>query len=211
MTSSSGAQVGQAIPWPDRIHATFKRNRISQVGYVPDTGHARLIALCQEDPGITDVVLTTEAEGVGLVAGAALGGQRAALLMQSAGVGNCVNMFGLLQSCGFPCLIVVTMRGEFADFNPWQVPMGSITDQTLKACSFLTYRVEQEDDIEDIVAAGCKMAYEGTAYTDFGFSSRLVMPNAAGWATVTLNLAKKWPASISTRRPIPNVLFIPLH
>ncbi len=174
MTSSSGAQVGQAIPWPDRIHAIFKRNRISQVGYVPDTGHARLIALCQEDPGITDVVLTTEAEGVGLVAGAALGGQRAALLMQSAGVGNCINMFGLLQSCGFPCLIVVTMRGEFADFNPWQVPMGSITEPTLKACSFLTYRVEQEDDIEDIVAAGCKMAYEGNLRVAILLAQRLV-------------------------------------
>ena len=130
------------------IHAVFKRNGVSQVGYVPDTGHARLITLCQEDNEITDVVLTTEAEGAGLVLGASLGGQRAALLMQTSGVGNCINTFSLLQNCAVPCVVLVTMRGEFADFNPWQVPMGSITEPTLKLCGFLTYRVEREEDIE---------------------------------------------------------------
>ena len=88
------------------------------------------------------MVLTTEEEGVGLVAGASLGGQRAALLMQSSGVGNCINMFSLIQNCGFPCFILVTMRGELAEFNPWQVPMGSITDACLKLTGFLTYRVD---------------------------------------------------------------------
>ena len=60
--------------WPDAIYAHFRRVGIRQVGYVPDAGHSRLIALCQADPNIADVVLTTEEEGVGLVAGAALGG-----------------------------------------------------------------------------------------------------------------------------------------
>ena len=81
--------------------------------------------------------------------GAALGGQRAALLMQSSGVGNCINTFSLLRNCAVPCVILVTMRGEFNDFNPWQVPMGSITEPTLKLCGFLTYRIEREEDIED--------------------------------------------------------------
>ena len=87
--------------WPDAIYAHFRRVGVRQVGYVPDAGHSRLITLCKDDPDIADVVLTTEEEGVGLVAGAALGGQRAALLMQSSGVGNCINMFSLLRNCGF--------------------------------------------------------------------------------------------------------------
>ena len=99
------------------IYAQFRRVDVRQVGYVPDAGHSRLIALCRDDPQIADVVLTTEEEGVGLVAGAALGGQRAALLMQSSGVGNCVNMFSLLRNCGFGCIVLVTMRGEFGEFN----------------------------------------------------------------------------------------------
>ena len=171
------ASHGKARPqpvWADRIHAILKRNGISQVGYVPDTGHTRLISLCQEDNEIIDVVLTSEAEGAGLVLGAALGGQRAALLMQSSGVGNCINTFSLLKNCAIPCVILVTMRGEFADFNPWQVPMGSITEPTLKLCGFLTYRIEREEDIEDIVAAGCKMAFGGNLQVAILLAQRMV-------------------------------------
>ena len=112
--------------------------------------------LCEGDPQIVDVVLTTEEEGVGLVAGAALGGQRAALLMQSSGVGNCINMFSLLRNCGFGCIVLVTMRGEFGEFNPWQVPMGSITEEVLRLSGFLTYRIETAEDVDEIVGAGCE-------------------------------------------------------
>ena len=149
------------LGWPDAIYAQFRRVGIRQVGYVPDAGHSRLIELCVADPNIDDVVLTTEEEGVGLVAGAALGGQRAALLMQSSGVGNCINMFSLLKNCGFPCLVLVTMRGEFGEFNPWQVPMGSITEESLKLAGFLTYRVDNAADVDDIVGAGADMAFSG--------------------------------------------------
>jgi len=160
--------------WPDAIYAHFRRARIRQVGYVPDAGHSRLIQRCIEDPDIADVVLTTEEEGVGLAAGAALGGQRAALLMQSSGVGNCINMFSLVKNCGFPCLVVVTMRGEFGEFNPWQVPMGSITEETFKLCGFLTYRVDHPDDVGDVVGAACDMAFDGNLGIAVLLSQRLI-------------------------------------
>ncbi|MPZ58968.1 MAG: phosphonopyruvate decarboxylase [Rhizobiales bacterium] len=160
--------------WPDLIHGHFKRVGIRQVGYVPDAGHSRLIDLCKQDNGITDVVLTTEEEGIGLVAGATLGGQRAALLMQSSGVGNCVNMFALLRNCGFPCLLLVTMRGEYAEFNPWQVPMGSITEQCLKLCGFQVYRVNQADEVDDVVGAASDMAFEGNLAVAVILSQRLI-------------------------------------
>ena len=124
----------QAAEWPDRLFATLKRAGIRQVGYVPDAGHSRLIERCRADADIRDVVLTTEEEGVALAAGAWLGGERAALLMQSSGLGNCVNMFSLARSCRFPLLMLITMRGEWEEFNPWQVPMGSIVDPVLKLC-----------------------------------------------------------------------------
>jgi sulfopyruvate decarboxylase alpha subunit len=163
-----------ALHWPDAIYAQFRRVGIRQVGYVPDAGHSRLIELCAKDPNMHHVVLTTEEEGVGLVAGAALGGQRAALLMQSSGVGNCINMFSLMRNCGFPCLVVITMRGEFAEFNPWQVPMGSITEASLKLCGFLTYRVEEPDDVDEVVGAGCDMAFAGDLQVAIVLSQRLI-------------------------------------
>ena len=67
--------------------------------------------------------------------------QRAALLMQSSGVGNCINMLSLARTCRFPLLMLITMRGEWEEFNPWQVPMGSIVDPVLKLCEAEVYRV----------------------------------------------------------------------
>jgi sulfopyruvate decarboxylase alpha subunit len=160
--------------WPDAIYAQFRRVGVRQVGYVPDAGHSRLIALCRDDPDIADVVLTTEEEGVGLVAGSALGGQRAALLMQSSGVGNCINMFSLLRNCGFGCVLLVTMRGEFGEFNPWQVPMGAVTEEVLRLSGFLTYRVESADAVDEIVGAGCDMAFDGNLQVAILLSQRLI-------------------------------------
>jgi len=167
-------RTNTALHWPDAIYGQFRRVGIRQVGYVPDAGHSRLIELCVNDPNIHDVVLTTEQEGVGLVAGAALGGERAALLMQSSGVGNCINMFSLMRNCGFPCLVLITMRGEFAEFNPWQVPMGSITEASLKLCGFLTYRVDEPDHVDDVVGGGCDMAFGGDLQVAIVLSQRLI-------------------------------------
>jgi len=160
--------------WPDLIHAHFKRVGVRQVGYVPDAGHSRLIHLCKQDNDIVDVVLTTEEEGVGLVAGATLGGQRAALLMQSSGVGNCVNMFALLKNCGFPCLLLVTMRGEYAEFNPWQVPMGSVTEQCLKLSGFQVYRASHAEEVDEVLGAAADMAFEGNLAVAVLLSQRLI-------------------------------------
>src|SRR5215510_8393012 len=109
--------------WRDEIFQALKQAKICQVGYVPDAGHARLIERCTEDPEIRAVPLTSEEEGVALLAGAWLGGQRGALLMQSSGVGNCINMLSMTKTCRFPLAMLVTMRGEWGEFNP----MGSKT------------------------------------------------------------------------------------
>jgi len=168
------SSVDKGAVWPDAIYAHFRRARIRQVGYVPDAGHSRLIQRCIDDPEIADVVLTTEEEGVGLVAGAALGGTRAALLMQSSGVGNCVNMFSLIKNCGFPCLILVTMRGEFGEFNPAQIPMGSITQDVLRLAGFLTYTIDHPDEVDEVVGAACDMAFDGSVPIAVLLSQRLI-------------------------------------
>ena len=166
--------VDDSAKWPDAIFAHFKRAGIRQVGYVPDAGHSRLIQRCIDDETIADVVLTTEEEGIGLVAGAALGGMRAALLMQSSGVGNCVNMFSLIKNCGFPALLLVTMRGEFGEFNPAQIPMGSITEEVLRLSGFLTYRIDLPEDVADVVGAACDMAFDGNVAVAVILSQRLI-------------------------------------
>ena len=149
----------QAGQWPDQLFETIKRGGVRQVGYVPDAGHARLIDRCRADPDIHDVVLTTEEEGIALAAGAWLGGQRAALLMQSSGLGNCINMLSLARTCRFPLLMLITMRGEWEEFNPWQVPMGSIVDPVLKLCEAEVYRVREPEQVAGIAERAVQQAF----------------------------------------------------
>jgi sulfopyruvate decarboxylase alpha subunit len=145
--------------WPDRLFDTLKRANIAQVGYVPDAGHARLIERCRADASIHDVVLTTEEEGVALAAGAWLGGERCALLMQSSGVGNCINMLSLMRTCRFPMLMFITMRGEWEEFNPWQVPMGSTVEPVLKLCEAEVYRVREAGEVTGTAERAVQQAF----------------------------------------------------
>ena len=143
-------------PWADDVHRELKRAGVSVVGYVPDAGHKRLIELCNADKGVRAVVLTTEEEGIGLAAGAWLGGAKSVLLMQSSGVGNTVNVLGLLKTCGFPLTIVVTMRGEAGEFNSWQVPMGQGTQAAFEIMGVKVVRASAAEEVAPLVAAALK-------------------------------------------------------
>ena len=160
--------------WRDDIFAALKAADIRQVGYVPDAGHSRLIERVHADPQFRAVSLTTEEEGIALAAGAWLGGQRAALLMQSSGVGNCINMLSLAKACRFPLTMLVTMRGEWAEFNPWQVAMGSKTRAALELMDVLVYRVEEAESAAETVAAALDIAFNGSLATAVLLSQRLI-------------------------------------
>lgn len=144
------------------------------MAYVPDAGHARLIELFHADASVTTNVLTTEEEGIAIAAGAWLGGQRSVLLMQSSGVGNCINTLSLATVGRFPLLMLVTMRGEWAEFNPWQVPMGAGTAAALAAVGVRTMRAEAADDIAQIVASAAALAYEADQQVAVLIAQRLV-------------------------------------
>ena len=163
-----------ASDWPDDIFGALKAAEIRQIGYVPDAGHTRLIERCRADPEIRAVGLTSEEEGIGLAAGAWLGGQKAALLMQSSGVGNCINMLSLAKSCRFPLILLVTMRGEWGEFNPWQVPMGTKTQAALELIDVLVYRVERAEDAGETVTAALDLAFNGGVVTAVLLSQRLI-------------------------------------
>jgi sulfopyruvate decarboxylase alpha subunit len=139
-----------------------------------DGGHAELIAHAEADDGMRAIPLTTEEEGVALIAGAALGGQRAVLLMQSSGVGNCLNMLSLIRICRFPFLALVTMRGEWGEANPWQVPMGAAVAQTFALMEVSVLRAETTEDVSSAVQAGARMVFEGGTPTAVLLSQRLI-------------------------------------
>src|SRR5687768_13114936 len=149
--------------WPEEVHRELKAAAVRIVGYVPDAGHKRLIELCQADKTMRAVVLSTEEEGIGLAAGAWLGGERSVLLMQSSGVGNVINVLGMVKECRFPLVTLVTMRGEEGEFNPWQVPMGQATRATLEAMGTVVQRPSSAGDIAPTVNAALRLAYNSYA------------------------------------------------
>ena len=159
MAKKSKAKA-QAPRWQDRVYEQLREHEVSQFCYVPDAGHAILIDRSLEDPEVHSIRLTTEEEGVALLAGADLGGARGVLLMQSSGVGNCVNFFSLIKGGRFPFVTLVSMRGDFGEGNPWQVGMGQAVQPVLEAMGLLCFRVDSVDDVEATMEAALTMAYK---------------------------------------------------
>jgi sulfopyruvate decarboxylase alpha subunit len=163
-----------AASWPEEIFAILQRFDVRQVPYVPDAGHSQLIERVLGASSMRGIALTTEEEGVALLAGAWAGGQRGVLLMQSSGVGNCVNMLSLTQIFRFPFLTLVTMRGEWGEFNPWQVPMGSSTAAVFELSGIKVLRASHPEEVREVVEAAAGQAYNACTPTAVLLSQRLI-------------------------------------
>lgn len=146
--------------WPAEVHQELKKAGVRVVGYVPDAGHKRLIELCHADSTMRAVPLTSEEEGIGLATGAWLGGEKSVVLMQSSGVGNIVNVVGMMKTCRLPLVLLVTMRGEPGEFNSWQVPMGENTARVLETMGVAVRQAGDAQTVAAHVRAALKLAFE---------------------------------------------------
>ena len=160
--------------WQDELYGLLRRSGITQFCYVPDAGHAVLIDRSLADPDVHSIALTTEEEGIALCAGADLGGARAVLLMQSSGVGNCINMLSLIKGGRFPFLTLISMRGSFGEGNPWQYAMGQATPAVLEAMGVIVLRAEQPDEVLDVVGAALTMVFKGGQSVAVLLTQRLI-------------------------------------
>ena len=160
--------------WQSDVMRVLKQHGIRHVVYVPDAGHSVAIRAAEADETIKSVVLTTEEEGIGYLAGAWLGGERGALLMQSSGVGNCINTLALQVCARFPLLMVVTMRGDWAEFNAWQNPMGQATEPALKLMGVLTWRADKPEEVAPLLHGAATMAFNGDSACAVLLGQRLI-------------------------------------
>src|SRR6187397_841654 len=160
--------------WQHELYDLLRRHDITQFAYVPDAGHSILIDRSLADAGVHSIPLTTEEEGVALIAGADLGGARAVLLMQSSGVGNCINMLSLIKGARFPFLALVSMRGDFGEGNPWQFPMGQATQPVLEAMGVICVRVEEPREVIPTTTAALTMAFKSGQAVAVLLSQRLI-------------------------------------
>jgi sulfopyruvate decarboxylase alpha subunit len=159
MAAATKLSESRPQDWLQAVFAILTELDVRQVAIVPDAGHSRLIRLCEADPKKRVVTLTTEEEGVALLAGAWLGGEKGVLLIQSSGVGNCINMLSLMQTCQLPLLMLVTMRGDWGEFNPWQVPMGQGTEPALEAMGVIVRRADEPHLVAPAVLGAASLAF----------------------------------------------------
>jgi sulfopyruvate decarboxylase alpha subunit len=149
--------------WAEGVIETLISARVRQAAYVPDMGLKKLIDMCIADDAITAISLTTEEEGLGVLGGAWMGGDRGVLLMQSSGVGNCINMLSLTRSCEFPLLLIVTMRGQYKEFNSWQMPMGQSAQEILETAGVTAHMIDESDAVAPAVAAAAEEVFATNA------------------------------------------------
>ena len=147
--------------WSDAVFREMKQRQVATVCTIPDGGLTRLLNLVKADDAVRLVTLSTEEEGMGLLTGLWLGGQRAMMAMQSSGVGNCINALGLPAIMRAPCLMLVTMRGQWGEFNPWQVQMGQATQPVLEAVGVKCFPVDTAEDVAPTFAGAADLAFNG--------------------------------------------------
>ncbi len=146
--------------WPKIIFNRLVEAEVNLFAYVPDFGNDAIIKLADAHNETRSVLLSTEEEGVALCAGADLVGNRAVLLMQSSGVGNVPNLLSLVQGGRFPMLMIVTMRGDYGEENPWQYPMGQAVQPVLEAMGILVIRVDRHDELDQAVTSAISASYK---------------------------------------------------
>jgi sulfopyruvate decarboxylase alpha subunit len=169
------AQIsGETASWQDEVFDLLRRNQVTQFAYVPDAGHKILINRSLADPDVYSIALTTEEEGVALLAGADLGGGRGVLLMQSSGVGNCINMLSLINGSRFPFLTLVSMRGDFGEANAWQYPMGQATVPVLEAMGVTCLRADNPAEALATVDAALTMVFRAGRAVAVLFTQKLL-------------------------------------
>ena len=172
--AQDGEGEGAPQAWQHEVYDLLRRSRVTQFAYVPDAGHKILIDRSLADPEVHSVALTTEEEGVALLAGADLGGERGVLLMQSSGVGNCINMLSLINGGRFPFLTLVSMRGDFGEGNPWQFPMGQATVPVLEAMGVKCLRAEHPAEALSSVSAALTMVFKARRAVAVLFTQKLL-------------------------------------
>lgn len=166
--------AAEKIDWHQDIFDVLREQDITLVAHIPDAGHTPLINRCEAHNEIDVVTLTSEEEGVGLLAGAWAGGRKGVLLMQSSGVGNCINALALPIVCRIPFLTIVSMRGEWGEFIPWQVPMGKGTPGVLEAMDVDVFRADRQDEVGYTVDAAAKYAFNTRRSAAVLLSQRMI-------------------------------------
>jgi len=143
MTIRPSSTSVTATSWYVDILDVLAEEGVRYLPHVPDKTISKLLEEAASREEFEPISLAREEEGVGVLAGVHLGGERGALLLQTSGMGNCLNAIGSLTAAQrFPFLAVVTERGGLAENVSTQIPFGYALPQILRSMGVQCHEID---------------------------------------------------------------------
>lgn len=137
----------------EKIVADLVKTKVEFVTTVPCKQLAGVIDLIEKCEDIHHVPSNKEDEGMGLCAGAYMGGKRSAIIMQNTAIGVTINTLAtLIQYYRIPLPMIISYRGELGEPVACQVEMAVHTKALLTQLNIPTYHFHHEDDAQELEA-----------------------------------------------------------
>lgn len=137
-----------------KLYEEIKKSGIDLILSLPCILLKGLLKLIDEKNEIQHIPITREEEGVGIAAGAYLGGKTPAILMQNSGLGNSINAIkSLLQLYKIPVVFIMSHRGADGEKILAQIPMGQLTPDLLDLLNIRKFIIDSIDTIKDVKTA----------------------------------------------------------
>jgi sulfopyruvate decarboxylase alpha subunit len=157
----AGRYHGVAVPdWTTALLDAMRGAGIRNLSYVADSMLGGVIAAAEAAGDVRLIPVHREGEAVGVVCGLYVGGERGAVLLQSSGVGNCLNALGALAIASrIPVPLFIGMRGELDEWNPAQLPMGRAVPGCLDALHVPSVSLMEPHLVGPIVASALKSCF----------------------------------------------------
>lgn len=170
-------EAGAAPDWVRDLLDAFREEDVKHLVYVPDQMLGSIFAVAEADPFFRLTAVHREEEAVGVLCGLFLGGARGAMVVQSSGLGNCLNALGALAIAGrIPFPLIVGLRGELGEFNPAQFAMGRAVPGCLTALGLQHFTVEDADKVGKIASGAIMSCYASSQPVGLLLSAQLT-----GW------------------------------
>ncbi len=137
-----------------KLYKMIKSSGIDLILSLPCIMLKDLLNIIDIKKEIQHIPITREEEGVGIAAGAYLGGRTPAILIQNSGLGNSINAIkSLLQLYKIPVVFIMSHRGAEGEKIIAQIPMGQLTPNLLDLLSFKKFIIDSTEKIKDIEKA----------------------------------------------------------
>jgi sulfopyruvate decarboxylase subunit alpha len=143
-----------------RIRDGMRQAGVDFVASLPENNLEPLVGLFRDAPDVIHVPLAREEEGIGVCAGAYLGGKVPAMIMMDAGLLACSNALTVLAGqAGIPMLLLVGYSGGLGERYFMHTPLGRVLEPLLGALGIVYTVVERADDVADKLVRANTLAY----------------------------------------------------